>query len=73
MNAQTETARVPRGLPEEQPVELVAVSSRAGRLGVALLAAILATVIYLAWITHSANELGVSNHNTLVEIKEKLK
>lgn len=45
MTAHTETtAKVPRGLPEEQPVELVAVSSRAGRLGVALLAAILVSI-----------------------------
>ena len=45
-------AKVPRGLPPEQPVELVAVSSRAGRAGVALLVAILLAqivTIYVVW------------------------
>lgn len=36
----TATDRVPRGLPQEQPVEVVAVSSRIGRWALALLAAL---------------------------------
>lgn len=38
------TATIPRGLPPESPVELVAVTSRLGRFAVILLAAIFASI-----------------------------
>ena len=39
------TATIPRGLPPESPVELVAVTSRLGRFAVILLGAILVSTL----------------------------
>ena len=45
MSNATDTATIPRGIPPESPVELVAVTSRLGRFAVWLLGAILCAMM----------------------------
>ena len=55
------TATIPRGIPPESPVELVAVTSRLGRFAVCLLGAILgATTVGFAIVCMRLDQIAAS-------------
>ena len=57
------TATIPRGLPPESPVELVAVTSRLGRFAVVLLGTILsATVIGFVLVCVRLDQIAAAIH-----------
>jgi hypothetical protein len=58
-----DTATIPRGLPPEAPVELVAVTSRLGRFAVILLGAILGvTMVGFVLVCTRLDEIAAAVH-----------